>query len=202
MLILDSYTEERLKAEREESGADRMDEVWEGVYIVSPLPNNEHQSLASRLHFVIFSVIGLDGGGTVFQQVNVSDREEGWMSNYRQPDVAVILEGGRARDCGTHWVGGPDFIVEILSPDDHAREKIPFYAKVGVRELLLIDRDPWALELYRLRRGRLVRVGRVEPGQDRALTSEVLPLRFRLLAGGKRPSIEVVHQDDQRRWTI
>src|SRR3954447_17014842 len=78
LLVMDPKVEERLKAEREESGADQHDEVWDGVYVMSPLPNNEHQYLASQLCFVLQTVIGLTGRGLVFNGVNVSDREGGW----------------------------------------------------------------------------------------------------------------------------
>ena len=36
MLVLDSWTEQRVKAEREVSGADRYDEIWDGAYVVVP----------------------------------------------------------------------------------------------------------------------------------------------------------------------
>ena len=55
---------------------------------------------------------------------------------------------------GTFWYGGPDFAVEVISPFDRSRKKFEFYARVGVRELLLVNRKPWSLELYRLDRGR------------------------------------------------
>jgi Uma2 family endonuclease len=63
------------------------------------------------------------------------------------PDVVVALAGGQAKDCGTHWCSGPDFVVEIRSPSEDPRDKLDFYAAVGTREVLVIDRDPWALEL-------------------------------------------------------
>ena len=72
-----------------------------------------------------------------------------WQKNYRCPDVAVFLPGNPAEDRQTHWYGGPDFAVEIMSRHDRSREKFDFYFKVGVRELLLVDRRPWRLELYR-----------------------------------------------------
>ena len=30
----------------------------------------------------------------------------------QEPDVAVFLPGGLARNCDTYWLGGPDFVVE------------------------------------------------------------------------------------------
>jgi Uma2 family endonuclease len=139
------------------------------------------------------------GLGKVRPNVNISDRDEGWTENYRGPDVAVFLHGTKAVNRKTHWVGGPDFAIEILSEGDRAREKLDFYAKVRVRELLLIDRDPWRLELYRLALRRLGLMGTSTPKEGKALPSRVLPLTFRLVADRPRPTIEVVNADG-RRW--
>jgi len=202
MLVAEPHLEEQLRRERKESGADRFDEVWEGVYHVSPIPNIEHQMIVGRL-CVIFQVVLDPGGlGTAFPGVNVSDREEGWNHNYRGPDVAVVLKGNRAKDCGTHWCGGPDFLVEIVSPDDRSREKLAFYSQIGVRELLIVDRDPWALELYRLEAGQLQLAGRSSLDSPVQLQSQVLPLNFRLVAGNARPVIEVECQDGRQAWRI
>jgi Uma2 family endonuclease len=200
--ILDPRLVERLKAEREACGGDRYDEVWDGVYIMPPLPNNEHQSLASRLGGVLQWVIEWPGLGSVFVGVNVSDREVQWEHNYRAPDVAVFLRGGRARNLGTHWVGGPDFIIEITSPNDQSRGKLPFYGQLGVRELLLVDRAPWALELYQLQGDQLVQVGRATPDVPAVLTSLMLPLTFALLPGTDRPYLEVVHAASSQHWLV
>ena len=32
-------------AKRQETGADSYDEVWEDVYVMAPMANNEHQDL-------------------------------------------------------------------------------------------------------------------------------------------------------------
>jgi Uma2 family endonuclease len=201
MLITDPATIDEIKAQRAESGSDQHDEVWDGVYVVSPLPNNEHQRLVLRLSAIFLEVVASDRLGEAFAGVNVSDRRAGWKENYRQPDVAVFLEGTTARDMKTHWLGGPDFAVEILSKGDRAREKLDFYAKVHVRELLLIDRSPWRLELYRLTRRRLRPSGTSTAKAGEILGSKALPLSFRLVAARPRPTIEVVHADG-RRWDI
>ena len=113
---------------------------------MSPLADNEHQSIVSRFTAIFLAILDPDRLGLAFAGVNVSDREEDWINNYREPDVAVFLEGTTARDMGTHWLGGPDLAIEILSLGDPAREKLDFYAKVHVRELLVVDRDPWRME--------------------------------------------------------
>ncbi len=48
-VILDDSLAERLKAERAERGGDRYDEVWEGVYMMAAMPNNENQRLVNLL---------------------------------------------------------------------------------------------------------------------------------------------------------
>jgi Uma2 family endonuclease len=202
LVVLEPSIEKRLKAEREASGADRFDEVWEGVYMMAPFPNNEHQDLQFDLATAIRSALGPATSARIHAGANVSDREEDWEFNYRIPDVVVVFPGGAARDCGTHWCGGPDFCAEIASPGDRSRDKLDFYAAIGVRELLLIERKPWALELYRLGGGRLQIVGRSDLGKPDPLVSTVVPVSFRLTPGTKRPVIEVAHRDGVQRWLV
>ncbi|MFO0953416.1 MAG: Uma2 family endonuclease [Isosphaeraceae bacterium] len=204
ILVHDPEIQARLLAEREASEGSRYDEVWDGVYVLPPLPNNEHQELASELWLVFRNVLKARGGGVAYNGLNVSDREEGWRQNYREPDVAVILPDNPGRDCDTHWFGGPDLVVEILSPNDPARDKRPFYAAVGVRELLVVDRDPWRLELYRLDPDlvRLEPAGTSDPSSGKKLASEVLPLAFRLLPGPTRPRIEVLETGGGGSWVV
>ena len=202
LLVLDPTVEERLKAEREASGADRYDEVWEGTYMMAPLADNEHQDLQFDFASAIKAAIGRGTLVRIQTGANVSDREAGWKLNYRIPDIVVVFPGGAARDCGTHWCGGPDFCVEIASPGDRSRDKLDFYGSIGVRELVLVDRDPWALELYRLNGGTLQLVGRSTPDAREALASDVLPVSFSLAPGATRPVIDVVHRDGVQRWPV
>lgn len=200
-VVLDREIAERLREEREASGLDRWDEVWEGTYIMTPLPNIEHQEIAAGLVTAFRTVLGR-GQAVVLAGTNVSDREHGWKNNYRCPDVAVYLVSNPARNCSTHWAGGPDFAVEIVSEDDRSREKIPFYAKVGTRELLFVDREPWGLELFRLCGGELLSVGTATIENGRTLSSEVMPLTFCLISEAHRPSILVTYLSDGKTWNV
>jgi hypothetical protein len=201
-MVMDSHLAERLIAERAASGADRYDEVWEGLYVMNPLADDDHQELVQGFSSVFQIVIVWTGLGKVRPGVNLSDRDEDWVLNYRAPDVAVFLNDCPARNLFTHWQGGPDFLIEILSRGDRSREKLDFYAQLKVREVLLVDRSPWALELYRLKRRRLVRVGLSTLKKPARLESSVLPVAFRLLASEPRPQVEVTHQDGKQRWLI
>jgi hypothetical protein len=182
----------RLIRRRRRAGGDRWDEVWDGVYVMPPLADNEHQGLGLELAIGLHSVLGPDEGAQIFAGCNISDQPRRWRRNYRCPDVAVFLPVNPAEDRGTHWFGGPDLAVEILSRFDRSREKFDFYAKVGVQELLLVDRRPWQLELHRRVEDHWVLVGKMAldaPGGG--LPSEVLPVIFRLVSGAKRPKLEI-----------
>lgn len=203
MVVLDPFIARQYLDQRRASGNDRWDEVWDGVYMLMPNPNIEHQEIAGRLMMLVLGpLVESPGLGHVYQGVNVSDRRDEWTRNYRCPDVAVYLDGNPAEPIGAYWLGGPDFAVEIVSPDDRSRDKLGFYASVGVRELLLVDRGPWALELHRLEEGRLALVGTSRVGEPGWLGSEVLPIRFRLAAGEGRPRIEVERAGGAEHWLV
>ncbi|HEV3235434.1 MAG TPA: Uma2 family endonuclease [Gemmataceae bacterium] len=181
---------------------ENRDEVWDGVLVMSPIANNEHQQLTSRLGFAFQLVLGWNSRAKIFPGINLSDRVEGWQENYRIPDIAVYLPENTAIDCETHWCGGPDFGVEIVSDDDRSLEKLPFYAKVNTQELLIVDRDPWCLSLYRLQDNEMVLVGKSSLEDSLELVSAVLPLSFRLIPGDSRPAIEVTSSDKTQRWEV
>jgi Uma2 family endonuclease len=202
VVVLDPRDLKKIIRERRSTGADRLDEVWNGVYVMSPSADNLHQFLAGMFVHTILQAVGDDRQLVVLPGANVSDREDDWRRNYRCPDVLVFLPGNPAEDRGTHYRGGPDFAVEVLSERDRSRKKLGFYAAVGVRELLLVDRRPWRLELYRRIDGALECAGTSDPARPDYLTSAVLDLNFRLLAGEPRPRIEVSLPDFVRAWLI
>ncbi|MDR3638238.1 MAG: Uma2 family endonuclease [Isosphaeraceae bacterium] len=200
LVVLDRDEQKRLIRRRRAMGGDRFDEVWNDVYIMSPDVDNEHQRAATKLAGVLDRALGEREDIQVFAGTNVSDRSERWKKNYRCPDVAVFLPGNPAQDRGTHWLGGPDFAVEIISPNDRSRKKFEFYAQVGVRELLLVARKPWRLELCRRHETEWAFVGKSDLEQPNVLASEVLALSFRLVEGPRRPRIEVTSADGAHRF--
>ena len=201
-MVFDPYVEKHLLAERVGSDGNQYDEVWEGVYIVSPLPNDEHQKIVSALDSILQYVIGWPGAGEVRPGVNLSDREISWKENFREPDVAVFLRDGNAVNHGTHWQGAADFLVEIISPGERSREKIPFYSSLGVVELLVIDREPWTLELYHNQDSQLTKVSQSILAAPDVLASQTVGLTFQLLPGEPRPQIQVTHPASGRQWEI
>ncbi len=202
MIVLDPSLKARIIQDRRERRADRYDEVWNGIYVVSPIIDNEHCELVATVSRALYQALPEFDRDRVSMGVNVSDRNDDWEQNYRCPDVVVFLEGCSAEDRDTHYYGGPDFAVEIVNRHDRSREKFDFYAKVNTRELLIVDRYPWALELYRLNASQAyVIVGRSTLEQPEILESRVLPLSFQLGPGEERPAILVKHSDGVQTWS-
>jgi hypothetical protein len=114
----------------------------------------------------------------------------------------VFLKDNPAEDRKTHWFGGPDFAIEIISPGDRSRDKFEFYFDVGVREVLIVDRKPWKLELYRNDGKKLALVGTCTPAKSKTLDCMVIPFRFSLAAGKPRPKVIVVCRTDGRSTRI
>lgn len=201
--ILEPLVVQELIRHRQKMGIDQHDEVWDGVYVVAPLANNPHQRLVFGYAAIMNEVIVKAGRGDVLPGANISDRRQKWEKSFRCPDVVVVLLGGRAVDCGTHWLGGPDFLVEIQSPGDDTEEKLPFYSLLGVRELLIVHRDTRHLRLFRHDGDQLALVGSGDAAHLGALVSEVVPLKFSYKATRTGPRTVVQRTEGKRKsWTI
>ncbi|HEX4612065.1 MAG TPA: Uma2 family endonuclease [Urbifossiella sp.] len=202
VLITDPEWGLELRAEREKADGDKWNEVWDGVLVMPSLPNDEHQEIQCRFLVPLALLIEFPKLGKVRAGVNVTDRHPDWKENYRGPDAVVYLTGNPAMNHGSHWVGGPDFLVEIASPGEKPRLKNAFYARVNTREVLVIDRDPWCLELFRLEDGVLRSAGRSDESNPAALVSSTLPLTFRLRPEDPRPVVVVTHPGSGQEWVV
>ncbi len=126
---------ESLLAERRRLGHDRFDEMWEGVLHMVPAPNFSHQSLESKLcarWLPLAEAVGLD----VVVETGLYDPAVPGHSSYRVPDLTVfdpVIGLGRGIEGAAHLV------VEIRSPNDESFEKLPYYERLGVREVLILD---------------------------------------------------------------
>ncbi len=201
--ILDPLLIDAFIRDRQQRGIDGPDETWEGVYTVPPIAGNPHQSLVGFLTGILFNVITLEGRGEVQPGANVSDRRDGWEQSFRGPDVVVALTDCPAVNCGSHWMGGPDFLIEVETPGDETEEKIPFYGKLKVRELLIVHRDTRAVRLYRHNGRKLVQVKLSSHVGGKWLVSNVVPLAFRRTGSEDAPAVEICRTDGQAgNWTV
>jgi Uma2 family endonuclease len=167
-------------ARRKLTGIDRWDEMWEGVLHLAPAPYDEHQRILGELVAFLLPLLKRSRRGTLRAGINVF-REASFKEDYRIPDLTFVAAGREAilaKD-GVRG-GGPDAVLEIRSPGDETYDKFPFFAALGVREVVVVDRDTKRTEVYRLVDRQYVPAA---PDADGAVLSEVLGVRFRLEPG-------------------
>jgi Uma2 family endonuclease len=119
---------QELIEQRRRTGADRHDEVWEGVYHMIPGPNIGHSLIAAQLA-VLLDAPARANGLLVSTEFNLGAKD-----NFRVPDLGVHREPRPGS-----WVPTAAIAVEVLSPGDDTWEKLLFYAQHKVDELLIVD---------------------------------------------------------------
>jgi Uma2 family endonuclease len=134
---------EHLLQERSRLGHDRRDEMWEGVLHMVPQPLSHHQRLGALLLQALMPAADAKGLWAAYETSLF--RPSLGASDYRVPDV-VVARPEHVSERGVE--GRAELVVEILSPGDESREKLPFYADVGCEEVLLVDRETLVLELH------------------------------------------------------
>jgi Uma2 family endonuclease len=135
---------EALLERRCQAGADRLDEVWDGVRHIVPCPSLEHGRIKQSLALLLGPLSRAAGLLPALASFNLGASEH----DFRVPD------GGLHRPGATGvWLSTAALVVEILSPDDESRQKLPFYAAHHVDEVLLVDPDARAVTWLALRDG-------------------------------------------------
>lgn len=110
-----------------------------------PEPTIFHTDFEYELRRALHPIVERLGLRT-HQQVAIRDPSKGW-KNYRKPDLIV----SRPANESDAAVDGPaELVVEVLSPNDESRDKFPFYASRGVREIWLIHPKTRELEVFTL----------------------------------------------------
>lgn len=116
---------------RRRLGQDRRDEVWEGVYHVVPAPSGEHATLAAHVKRLL-ATPAADAGLIVTDDFNVGDSK----NDFRIPDGGLHRSTPRGV-----WITTAALALEVLSPDDDAWKKLPFYAAHHIDEVLIVNPD-------------------------------------------------------------
>lgn len=138
---------------RRKSGTDLFDEVWDGVLHMVPPPTLHHQHFGARLLRALGPVADRLGLLAVYETGLFEPDAD--PQNYRIPDV-MITRPEHGTDRGIE--GPAELVVELLSPNDESRDKLPFYAQMGAREVWIIDPETRAFEVYATVDGESVRV--------------------------------------------
>jgi len=119
---------EALIERRHRLGLDHHDEVWNGVYHVTPAPNAPHSLTGGQLAMLLGEAARAKGL-YVGLEFNL-----GVENDHRIPDLGIHRE----RPTGA-WLPTAALVVEILPPGDRSWDKLPYYAAHDVGEVLLVD---------------------------------------------------------------
>ena len=172
--VLPSVPQHVLDARRR-AGADRWDEMWNGVLHMPPMPNREHQNLEAQLERWLREFWAEPQGYRVFHGINVA-APGAWPHDYRVPDLVLLMPDRFHVDRNEYFDGAPTVAVEIHSEGDEAYEKLNFYARIGTPEVWIIDRDSRTPEVYVLQGGGYEPQG---PDADGWLTSRATGIELR-----------------------
>ena len=118
-----------------------------------PMPNRQHQELESGMERFLYFNWARPNKAKVYHQINLAS-PGGWPEkDYRIPDVVLLSPGRFDIDHNEYFEGAPDVVVEIRSPGDETYEKLEFYAKLGIPEVWIVDRDSRQPEILVLEGG-------------------------------------------------
>jgi Uma2 family endonuclease len=158
-----------LLAERKRLGHDRFDEMWEGELHMVPPPSEEHQRVGGRLYALLLALAD-EAGLHVRYETGLFDPSYPADESYRQPDLVVFDEAVRS----TRGVeGAARLVIEIRSPGDETFQKQPFWERVGVAEVVVIDRDDKSVRRWTRRGDVLVEVDPAPDGSHHLAALEV-----------------------------
>lgn len=133
----------KLIERRRALGQDKLDEVWDGVHHMNPVPHASHAYVAQQLAEILAGPAREAGLVPILNQVNLGES-----GDYRVPDGALF----RTRPDAV-FVPTAALVVEIVSPGDETWEKLGFYASHEVDEFLIVDKPERQIHLLGLTRG-------------------------------------------------
>ncbi|MCA9970897.1 MAG: Uma2 family endonuclease [Anaerolineales bacterium] len=125
------------------AGESQIMEWKEGEVITYMPPLDVHQDLVQFLSHLLNAFVQTLGLGIVrFAPLEVKLWPDG---PSREPDVLFVSTVNRDRLTAKRFVGGPDLVIEIVSPSSVTADRVDKfreYERAGVREYWLIDPRP------------------------------------------------------------
>ena len=140
---------------------------------MAPAPNRFHQDISRNLQVVLTNYLLAYPIGVLYDapfDVYLTEID------VFQPDLLIVLNDNREilTDAGAE--GAPDFVVEILSPKTRQLDlvnKKRVYARMGVKELWIIDPDQKEVTVYRFDQDPTALVAKISGQGD--VSSPLLP---------------------------
>ena len=120
---------------------DKRYELLDGALVMTPAPGEPHQRVSIRLGWKLVQFVTENRLGEVYPapfDVVLSD------TDVVQPDLIFVSNARAHIITPANIQGGPDLVVEILSPSTAERDKTfkyALYAEHGVGEYWMVDTD-------------------------------------------------------------
>lgn len=136
-------------------------EIVDGALVfMTPAPTERHQRIARAFFRVVDGFVVARGLGEVyFAPLDILVSRDPLKT--RQPDL-LFISRERASIIREQIEGGPDLVIEILSPGisrGQMADKLADYASVGVRECWIVSSEAQTVEVLELAEGRMKRAG-------------------------------------------
>ena len=115
----------------------RLIEFTDGRPDVLPMPTDRHQVIVRCLLLALLPHVLPLGGTVLFAPLRLRIRE----GKFREPDLLLVLDANDPRRGNAFWTGA-DLVVEVVSPDDRARDtrdKRLDYAEARIPEYWIVD---------------------------------------------------------------
>jgi len=150
-------------------------EIIDGKMIMSPAPTSGHQFSLGNFYRPLHDFVSrFRLGFVLFAPIDVIIRRKPKL-RMRQPDL-IYVSNERQHLISDRIEGGPDLVIEILSPSDTRKnitQKLKDYGKIGVRECWLVSIEAETVEVLQLTPKSVKRVGLYGIGD--VVRSRVLP---------------------------
>ena len=127
----------------------RLVEFADGRIEELPMRTDTHQTVLAFLFRLFDQHVDALGGVVRFAALRLRVRE----GRFREPDLLVLLDANDPRRQDRYWLGA-DLAVEVVSPDDPARdyeEKRADYAAAGIAEYWIVDPGRGTITVLALR---------------------------------------------------
>ena len=149
-------------------------DIVDGEMIMAAGPTRHHQTISGNTYRPVQRFVSERGLGEVwYAPLDVIVQQE--PLRVRQPDL-LFVSNENSGILGDRINGGPDLVVEILSPSNSRADiesKLSDYARIGVRECWLVSPEAHTAEVLQLEGGEWKRL--FIRGIGERIESAVLP---------------------------
>jgi Uma2 family endonuclease len=149
--------------------------ILDGELVMAASPTPDHQTIVQETFVKLDAFVREHRLGRVFlAPLDIVIRRDPLRT--RQPDI-LFISNARRYIIGLQVIeGGPDLVVEVLSPTNtrqELQEKLQDYQMIGVREAWIVSPQAQTVEVLQLSAERLERSGLY--GLGNLIVSQVLP---------------------------